>query len=276
MKKVIFTLSIFGALAINATAQLCSPNTVSCTPPPVSGTPGLSPTSEGLPCVPQGVAITPVIINFENYTVAPIVGNITTLEITEISNLPAGLCWASSKPNNTFGPGETGCIQVTGTTNAPAGQYKLTIKVKPNGLLVVDAEAVLNLRYYVRVNDNGAGFGLDTVAGKTSAFIAKASLPAGSCTPTSGINDINTNISALSINPNPMHTSATLVFDSKISGNATVSMTSILGTVVSSKNIEINAGTNNVSIDRNSAAPGIYFVNISSKNGRISRKVIID
>ena len=274
MKKVIFTLSIFGALAINATAQLCSPNTVSCTPPAPTGTPGLSPTSDQLPCVPQGTAITPVVINFENYTSNPLTGPITSLEITEISNLPAGLCWASSKSNNTFAGGETGCIQVSGTTSAPAGQYKLTIKVRVNNLITVDAESALSLRYYVRVNDNGAGFGLDTVAGKTSAFIAKASLPAGSCTV--GINELSSNISSLSINPNPMHTSATLVFDSKISGNATVSMTSILGTVVSTKNIEINAGTNNVSIDRNSAAPGIYFVNISSKNGRISRKVIID
>lgn len=284
MKKVIFTFSILGALAFNSFGQACG-TTSTCSANQPTGTPGLSPESADLPCVLTGQAVNQV-IQFENYDQQSFNGisfRIQTLKIDSIENLPSGLCWSTNKANNTFAGAETGCISVTGTTNAPLGQYKLKIivSVTTNSPLVpsinkLDAESVLQLRYYVRVNTSGTSeFGIDTTAGKTNAFIAKASLPAGSCTP-NGINDINNNISKLTIKPNPMTNAAVMSFESTVNDNAVVTMTDLLGNVISRKNADIVIGNNDITIERNNAAAGVYFVTISSKNGKVSHKLVID
>lgn len=280
MKKVIFTFSILGALAFNSFGQACSPNTSSCSPPVATGNPGLTPTPDSLPCFQPGQIVNQIIYfeNFNSSSNLPITMN--SLRINKIDNLPPGLCWKASK--TTFNQGETGCIEVTGTipTNAPIGQYKLNLDVTINGGIPLDQEgleSLVGLRYFVRVNAATACVcpAIDTMPKKSGKpkivqdFVAYAPCPAG-------INDINNNISKLTIKPNPMTSAAVMSFESTVNDNAVVTMTDLLGNVISRKNADILIGNNDITIERNNAAAGVYFVTISSKNGKVSHKLVID
>ncbi len=279
MKKLISTLSLVGILASSIYAGNCG-TTSTVSPKPQSGVAGLSPLSDSLPVViNDGRAINQVIY-FENYDTTRTAGQLVTvqtLKIDSIENLPAGLCWKTNKANNTFNGKETGVIQVTGSTNALAGQYKLRIKVTAVTDIVtlpkVDAEAVTGLRYFVRVAcvDNEASPLKVDEASPYPSFKAdtRACIVA--------INNVEANISDLSINPNPFSTVTKVSFTSDNEEKYSVRLTNILGSVVFAQDIvSKNGGNNVVAIENKNYANGVYFVTITNGKSSVTRRVVIE
>jgi hypothetical protein len=284
MKKLIFTLISATLVYVNADAQACgNSGTGVCTPSGLLTEPGLSPLPSDLASVINGSS-TPVDIQFKNFNTFVYQGiNITinSLRIDSILNLPAGTCWATNKTNNTWSNQEDGCIKVSGTTCADPGQYKLRILVTANTSIGtigpnLDAETV-NLKYFVRVKNNGdADVAVDT--NQTAAFVKLTGYSAASagCTGV-GINEVPANVSALNIVPNPMNSQAIVSFMAAKSGNATERITNMIGSEVYSNNIDVKAGENTTSINRNNLPAGIYFYTIvEGTNSTTKRFVVAD
>ena len=135
MKKVIFTLFSFCLLYVSSNAQYCgSSGSSQCTPSGALTKPGLSPTSDSVAPVVNGT-ISTIVIQFKNFDTIAFGGSVLTIQslrLDTLDNLPAGLCWATNKANNTWGNQEDGCIKVNGTTCSPPGQHKLRIIVTAN------------------------------------------------------------------------------------------------------------------------------------------------
>jgi hypothetical protein len=90
-----------------------------------------------------------------------------------------------------------------------------------------------------------------------------------------GINEVAKTIHAVAIVPNPMHSSATLNFESDNAGVYTVNVIDVLGKVVSSKEVKVATGNNQVVMERNSLTEGVYFVQITNGNATTTTKFII-
>lgn len=277
MKKLIFTLSTLALMATTANAQYCGGSDPSvCTTRPATDTAGLTPASQDLPCIVRGVAVDQVIFfeNLKSYDLNGTNLTINSLKLDSIGNLPAGLCWKTNKANNTFAGGEVGCIRVTGTTTAASGQYKLKIIATVATPLVTlskqDAETLASLRYWVRVNCAGVTCpDVDTTAGKLSSFITYNQ------TCTVGLEEASKDFNSMTVVPNPFSTSSTLSFVAEKDENYTVTITNIIGAVVATKNVAANVGPNEVKIDRNGLASGVYIVNLSNGKATEPRRIVI-
>jgi hypothetical protein len=53
-------------------------------------------------------------------------------------------------------------------------------------------------------------------------------------------------------------------------------MTNLIGAVVSTKEVNVVAGKNEIAIDRNSLSTGIYLLSISNGQSALTKKVIIE
>ena len=274
MKKLFTSFVLLAGLSISTFAQNCytAPTTIT----PGTGTvAGLHPTSDSLPAAVIHTQISDTIY-FTNFT--SFSGfTVSSLTIDSIGNLPAGLCWVSNKANNTFAGGENGVIYVSGYNTAPAGQYKLGIYIHATAGAITlppytNAETISNLRYYVRVIcPTYTTPDIDTVNGKTHTYIAYAN---PICL--IGINEVSNDLSNVSVVPNPFTSSATVSFNSDVEGTFTVKMVSLLGATVSSKEVNVARGKNEVSIERNNLSTGIYIMSVSNGTSSITKKVIID
>lgn len=277
MKKLFTTLVLVAGIAVSSYAQHCSATSTSVSPR-VGSAPGLTPTPDSLDCTVVGSVVSDTIY-FKNFT-AFSGFNVNSLTIDSIGNLPAGLCWVSNKANNTFAGGEDGIILVSGTCTGAPGQYKLKIIISASiqtigNINSQDAEALANLRYYVRVKSaNNCCFKLDTTLGKTQSFIAESALTTG-CT-TLGVAEISNEISGLSVQPNPFTTSASVRFNAENEASYSVKMMNLLGATVMTKEIKAVRGENDINIDRNNLNAGIYLISVSNGKSSITKKVIIE
>lgn len=173
MKKRLYSLFVLFLTCTGAFAQYCGNSGPSiCTPSGTLTQPGLFPESSNLPPFING-PVTNTTIQFKNFDQVVFGGSTLTvqsLRIDTIANLPAGLCWATNKANNTFSNQEDGCIVVSGTTCSAPGQYKMRIIATVNiGFPIqVNAESA-GLKYFLRVKNNGdADVAVDT--NQTSPF----------------------------------------------------------------------------------------------------------
>ena len=279
MKKLIFTLSLFCLIAVQSQAQYCGDSGPSvCTPSGTLTAPGLSPVSDSLPPLVVDVP-TNTNIQFQNFDTLSFGGQTVTLQslkVDTISNLPAGLCWATDTANNTWVNRENGCINVKGTPTGAPGQYQLHIIVDANiGFTITTNAAAAGLYYYVRMNcsDSAATIPVDTAgqSAGTNTFVAYNNV---NCNV--GINDINKTVQSLNVFPNPFTNTATVSFNSPVTGSMTEKITTILGSTVYSKQIEVVAGSNSHNINRNNLAAGIYFYTISNGTSSETKKLVIE
>lgn len=159
MKKHLYSLFALFLLSTGAFAQYCGNSGPSiCSPSGTLTQPGLFPESTNLPPFTNGLAANTV-IQFKNFNQVVFGGStltVNSLRIDTIANLPAGLCWATNKANNTYSNQEDGCIVVSGTPCGAPGQYKMRIIATVNvGIpLQVDADAA-GLKYFLRLENNG-------------------------------------------------------------------------------------------------------------------------
>ena len=277
MKKLFTTLALIAGLSVGAYAQYCygtpSPNGIT---PGTSVTPGLTPSSDSLPCAVVGQTVNDTIYftNFSSFGGQ----TVDSLRIDSLGNIPSGLCWNTSKGSNTFLGGEAGVIYVHGTCTAAPGQYTLGIFIQAwAGAIVTppytNAATLASLYYYTRVICPSATScpALDTTNGKTTPYIAYGN---GTCPV--GINEVQNNLTNVSVVPNPFNTTATVTFNSDVEGGFMVKMMNLLGEVVATKSVNVTHGTNTVDIERNNLSSGVYILSISNGNGSISKKVIIE
>lgn len=90
-----------------------------------------SPSSDNVPCIEQGVSFSQTY----SFKVPTGGGAVISITIDSVGNLPSGLTATFSKNPATYAANEVGCILVTGTTNAPCGQYRMKIYVAINSAL---------------------------------------------------------------------------------------------------------------------------------------------
>lgn len=87
--------------------------------------------SYSFPCIVQN-KYTELEVPFKVFNTIPH-GNaddtVYQMKIEQISNIPEGMCWVTSRENNTFSKGEGGVLVLRGITADNIGQYQLSILV---------------------------------------------------------------------------------------------------------------------------------------------------
>jgi hypothetical protein len=280
MKKIISTLLFVSSLLFGNQifAQACGNSGPSICTPSGQFFGGGFENPDSTPCVVQAVAYN-YAIQFTMYSAFffPGVGQVAvdSVEFNSLSNLPCGLCWATTKTNNRYAADEDGCIKISGVTNDPIGQYKLALTLKAwinGGSTPISVPASLvdqtPIKMFLRVKAAvGNCPGVDTSQ-------AANNLIASTTCPTS-VNDLSKTISDFNILPNPLNTEGVVSFLSEKSALYTVRISDATGKLVSSREIEARQGTNSVSIERNNLSIGIYFVSLGDGKNLVTRKFSI-
>jgi hypothetical protein len=285
VRHLLFCFALVTSFQVSA--QYCGSSQVrlgfgACT---IQGTPGFGNVNT-YHCITKGQCDT-LVIPFQIYTGFTAAGNTITiykLRIDAIDSLPCGLCWSTTQSQtagygpNEFGPGESGCIQIAGLTNDPAGSYKLSMSLA------------------VRDNPSTTGYDIDTIASDagnvvlwvkvidpgtscpTTVDTAHRQHPSTSCTHSScltGIVEVSKTLTDLSIQPNPMSSEARVTFNSEITGNQQLRITNLVGSEVYYANLAVKAGANETTIKRNNLPAGIYILSVGGNQGMATRKFII-
>jgi hypothetical protein len=85
-----------------------------------------------------------------------------------------------------------------------------------------------------------------------------------------GINDVNNNLSLVSLSPNPAQNILNVKVSLKNTSNVNAQLTDVTGRVVSNLyNGTMAAGNNAMSINTSELASGIYFINVKADNGNV-------
>jgi hypothetical protein len=86
-------------------------------------------------------------------------------------------------------------------------------------------------------------------------------------------NTMNVNIKNLY--PNPTDGISYLTLNSKLPSIAKVNIYAIDGRMIAQSNKELTQGENNLRLDLTNIEPGMYFVEVISKNERVTAKLMI-
>src|SRR5262249_51923377 len=145
------------ATQVNAQHCATASGTGVCTPYPGLTQVGFYPDYNNLPCAVDGV-LYDTVISFHAPS-SQSGATIDDIQVTEVQNLPCGICWAMGDPNNKVTGGSSGCLRVKGTTYDAAGQYFITVyanvhahlSIIPVTLTGVNIDSLAGLKYYARV-----------------------------------------------------------------------------------------------------------------------------
>lgn len=98
-----------------------------CTPNLPTGNPGLLPTPSNLPCIERGIPfnLTLYFENFNSFSCGGFTADVVSSTIDNLANLPCGLSWQADRTS--YAAGQTGCIQISGTSTDQIGQYPLEV-----------------------------------------------------------------------------------------------------------------------------------------------------
>jgi hypothetical protein len=259
---------------IHANAQSCgSSGPSACTPAASLSKYGLA--SSEFPCIIQTVPYNTA-MQFKIYSTFAYAGqqSIDSVQISGIANLPCGLCWATNQPNNMFYPNEIGCLNISGTTSDSVGQYPIEFTLNAwtdgNGSptlvaasLAKDAGIILWMPV-IPMPETCPPVDTSTNSPKTKY---------ASCV--SGIAQTDGDITALTLGPDPLFSSATLSFNALKNAHYQLRISNLLGNIVSVKELQVNAGRNTALIERNSHAAGIYFMILSDGKNAMTRKFVV-
>ena len=267
MKKIkVLFLTVVAAMTVQFASAQCVP---SATRPDSSG---FDPDWQDLPCIVRGQAYSETIFfkNFDNAV-------LQYLRVDSIVDQPSGINWQmtvpAGNPANTLkvngGIGERGCIGVSGTTNTPAGEYKLKIyacvkvTISPNEIC-------------------------DSVDGLINTFVSLGQLPAGTTfeyklkviEPTDncvlGIAEEIKSVSSFSIYPNPFTSKAQVSFVSSERGKFTAKLTDVMGKEVYSEKLNVQVGSNNIELNKNGLSSGVYIFTLSDGKAAMTKRVVIE
>lgn len=272
MRKL-YALVLLVVLSISGFAQHCQGVDSTAISPRADSVGIFTPSSDLLPCIVRAQPVSDTLY----FTIFDRVNGFTlnSLTIDSIGNLPAGLCWVSNSPTNTFAAGQNGVIYLSGQTYVRSGQYKMKVYIHAStsvtNIPFSTLESVAGLRYYLRVICPGDPCtAIDTAGGRDSLFIPYSQVCGV------GIHDINGGLSAMSVSPNPITNTAVISFNSSKQGNVSFRMYDMLGNIISSRELAANTGINTVSVDRAGLSGGAYIVSMSDGRDAVTQKIIIE
>ncbi len=91
-----------------------------------------------------------------------------------------------------------------------------------------------------------------------------------------GIKNTATHIQSVNLYPNPASNVTNLAINLSQNETISVSVISSIGQeVYTSRNNKLNAGVNNISLNTENWASGVYFINVSTTNGAMKRKLTV-
>ena len=201
--------------------------------------------------------------------------DLDSITINTIGNLPCGLCWSLNKASKTYAANEFGSLNITGTTSDAIGQYNLRLNITayltanpgvgqtitPN---TVDAAGI---KIWLRVSNGVVCASVDTSQNGVDQ-VAATGCPLG-------INEVEANVSAVNVMPNPMNSSTTLSFTAEKNAAYSMKITDVTGKVVSVKEIAARAGVNNTTIERGNLSAGLYIISLTDGVSSVTRKLSI-
>lgn len=276
MKKLLLTSFAIAVAFVSANAQACAAGAPSCLPQGTQNDPGFE-SPFNVPCAEKGISYT-YNVQFKMFTNFSFQGeqSVDSIEFVSISNLPCGLCWNVDQADKRYLANEDGCLHISGTTNDAAGQYELNMVLKAwinGGTTAINVPASLTkqagIRYFLRVKDNGGNCAaLDTAQNATYQ-----TANAANCV--TGINDIVSEVSGLQLMPNPMSNQATVNFIAANSGVYTLTVTDVTGKTVSTKQVDVYAGANTTTIERNGLPVGSYFLIVNDGKTNVTRRFTV-
>lgn len=276
MRKIYLILCLVAGLHFGAAAQQCGyeNDSIALTiPSGPDSIPNFMVSSDSLPCIVTSQQWIDTLY-FTAYSKLSGFA-IDSFTIDSINNLPTGLCWSTNSVDNTFGGGQNGVIYLSGIVWAYPGQYKLQIYVSATtaffDIPVTSLESINGFRYYLKVICGGDVCApVDSIGGLDSLFI-----PYNTQFCNAGIEQLSSNLSDMSVVPNPFSDQAEVSFRSAMAGNFSFEMTDLLGAVVYSRQVYVMQGDNEIAVDRNGLSPGIYFMSMSDGTSSLTRKAVI-
>jgi hypothetical protein len=179
--------------------------------------------------------------------------------------------------------------EVSGTVVASGGPYTDLAASGTSVQPTVTFSANPNMCYKTVINDTyGDGYNAGTGVGgytitsggtnvytKSTAF-ATQDIALWKTANTTGVIDLNSSISNISVYPSPAKNAASLSLDLIQNENVTINVVNTVGQVVYSQNLNnLSAGNHIVNFNAENWASGIYNINISTNNGTTSRKLVI-
>lgn len=253
-----------------------------CIPDITNTTPGLTPTLDNIPCAEQAVNYSQTIQIYVPATASGL--TINSVRVDSIRNLPCGLKYAFNKVDRTFLGGEKGCMQITGVTNDPVGQYRLKVYVTANvtGLTLppyFDASLIPGLgsafNVFVRVKPTaGTCMPLDTMPSPATAASLTSSCrfvtPDYTSVPT-----LENELVELNVGPVPAISNLNVNFTADQNYDYDYSITNMVGATVYNNKITANRGENSLNIDVSNLNNGIYFLNIRRGEANLTKKIIV-
>lgn len=264
MRKSVLTLIL--ALAGSAImAQVCTPNPLYV----LAGIPGIYPNpliQSNLASGNQGQAYT------ETFTIMvpqdttidlsaligfpfpPVTVSVNFQEVTAITGLPAGLNYTCDIQSCNWGGGTNGCIQVAGTPTQ-GGTFNVGMTTGYN--VTVPQQVPVLGGQSVTVPIPGLGWTMDVTA--------------------VGVQEQRENSLWISHNaPNPFHGTTTITYHAPRPSEVTMTVTDLLGKVVSVSSSRATVGDNAITFDANGFTPGIYLYTLSNGSQAATGKMVIE
>ena len=159
---------------------------------------------------------------------------VDSLQLLDVTGLPDGISYSCSTPNCVYKPEDTaGCITVYGTaTNADQiGSNEISVSAILYSLFDVPIEfpnpAIAPGTYSLEIKEEGST----------------------NCTEYVNTKEINSNISAIKLYPNPASEQIIIEANLEASDNYQLEIRNLLGAVVMSRELDLQRGTNNIQMN---------------------------
>lgn len=284
MKKYLLVFSLVVFTGINAIMAACTPR------PSQPDSAGLDPTWEQLPCIKRNTPYNEVIY-VQNFGQVNSSIRVEWLEVNEFRNVPSGLSatftYPAGNPPRRLLSDQTGCIEISGTTSAPKGDYRLGIVVcvklnlfnnplcGPADSLVAQLSSLVpnlpNFDFFLRViepNETCPDTSLIGTAQTGGTTIVPTANPVG-------ISELKT-LHQITISPNPVQDKFTLSFSAEEKGNYTLRLIDATGKEVLSQILSATPGNNRFDISLPPLPKGIYLFNIHDGKAGMSKKILVE
>lgn len=183
------------------------------------------------------------------------------IAIFNITGFPNGITYTKNPLQDTIYGGNNACVQLSGVTNDPEGEYPLTFvgAVKVNTSFTGDTIIPLAVLNLLAAQSGAEGFG----------YKVKVVDP-------TGINTINEQLAnAMQVMPNPSNGRFDVKLDMYEQVSGELNVLDITGKTVYSQTVN-TTGAYTTSIDLGGIAKGMYVVQLKTSKGIASKKLSIE
>lgn len=153
-----------------------------------------------------------------------------------------------------FGDGNTSELAYPTHTYASPGNYTICLTTGTSISPFACSSSTCDSTF--RLNQN------NSVTGYISSLTVTAPV---------GVKEVITTLVNTNLFPNPIGETANLTFSSTINSTAKIEVVNILGSVVSTHDVYISKGSNELKLNTSALETGIYIINIISEKGVVAR-----